>query len=203
MKEYGIGMIGFGFMGKAHTYGYKTLPLYYENLPFRTSLVGVCTAHRKSAEKAKSLHGFAFASTDPEEIFSNNDIDIVHICTPNVLHKDMVMRAIKAGKHIYCEKPLTTDYEDAREILSILPTEGLITQMTFQNRFLPAVMRARQLIAEGRLGRILSFHGAYLHSGSVDPDKPIGWKQDIELSGGGVLLDLGSHVLDLVYYLLG
>ncbi len=203
MKEFGVGMIGFGFMGKAHTFGYKTIPLYYENLPFRTRLVGVCTAHMITAEKAKSLHGFEFATTDYHEILNRSDIDIVHICTPNVFHKDAVISALKAGKHVYCEKPLTTNYADAQEILSLLDDRSLITQMTFQNRFLPAVMRAHQLIEEGRLGRILSFHAAYLHSGSVDPNKPIGWKHDDELGGGGVLFDLGSHVLDMVYYLVG
>lgn len=203
MKEFGIGMIGFGFMGKAHTYGYKTIPLYYENLPFRTRLVGVCTSHIATAEKAKALHGFEFATTDYHEILKRNDIDIVHICTPNVFHKDAVVSALKAGKHVYCEKPLTISYSDAKEILSVLDGTNLTTQMTFQNRFLPAVMRAYQLINEGRLGNILSFHAAYLHSGSVDPNKPIGWKQDAELGGGGVLFDLGSHVLDMIYYLVG
>ncbi|NLC42997.1 MAG: Gfo/Idh/MocA family oxidoreductase, partial [Clostridiales bacterium] len=98
---------------------------------------------------------------------------------------------------------LTISYSDAKEILSVLDGTNLTTQMTFQNRFLPAVMRAYQLINEGRLGNILSFHAAYLHSGSVDPNKPIGWKQDAELGGGGVLFDLGSHVLDMIYYLVG
>lgn len=203
MKEFGIGMIGFGFMGKAHTYGYKTLPLYYENLPFSTRLVGVCTAHAETAEKARQLHGFEFATTDYHEILNRKDIDIVHICTPNVFHKDSVISALEAGKHVYCEKPLTANYADAQEILPLLEDTQLVTQMTFQNRFLPAVMRAHQLISEGRLGRILSFNAAYLHSGSVDPAKPIGWKQDTDLGGGGVLLDLGSHVLDLIYYLVG
>ena len=203
MKEYGIGMIGFGFMGKAHTYGYKTIPLYYENIPFRTRLMGVCTAHQRTAEKARDLNGFAFAATDPDELFSHKDIDMIHICTPNAFHKETVIKALKAGKHVYCEKPLTTSYADALEILDVLDSHSdLVTQMTFQNRFFPAVIRAKQLISEGRLGKILSFHAAYLHSGSVDPNKPIGWKQD-SAQGGGVLFDLGSHVLDLIYYLIG
>ncbi len=203
MKEYGIGMIGFGFMGKAHTYGYKTIPLYYENLPFRTRLMGVCTAHQETAEQAREINGFAFASTDPDELISNNSIDIIHICTPNAYHKETVMKALKAGKHVYCEKPLTISYADAQDILAVLDNHSdVVTQMTFHNRFFPAVIRAKQLISEGRLGRILSFHAAYLHSGSVDPNKPISWKQDSAL-GGGVLFDMGSHVLDLIYYLIG
>ncbi len=133
----------------------------------------------------------------------NKDIDIVHICTPNAFHKEMVIKALQAGKHVYCDKPLTTSYGDAQEILSVLSSVDVVHQMAFHNRFFPAVMRAKQLIKEGRLGRILSFHAAYLHSGSVDPHKPIGWKLDSALGGGGVLFDLGSHVLDLIYHLIG
>jgi len=204
MKEYGIGIIGFGFMGKTHTYGYKTIPLYYDNIPFRTKLVGVCTAHKETAEKARDLHGFEFATTNADDILLNENIDIVHICTPNIYHKEAIIKAIKAGKHIYCDKPLTVSYADAQEILKVLDeNDKVVHQMVFNNRFLPAVMRAKQLIDEGRLGRILSFHAAYLHSGSVDPDKPIGWKLNSALGGGGVLFDMGSHVLDLIYYLTG
>ncbi len=204
MKKYGIGIIGFGFMGKTHTYGYKTIPLYYENIPFRTKLVGVCTAHQETAEKAKDLHGFEFATTDPDEILFHKDIDIVHICTPNAFHKETLIKALQAGKHIYCDKPLTTSYANAKKILEVLDSaDGLVHQMAFHNRFFPAVMRAKQLIDDGRLGRILSFNAAYLHSGSVDPNKPIGWKLNSALGGGGVLFDMGSHVLDLMYYLMG
>jgi len=203
MKEYGIGMIGFGFMGKAHTYGYKTIPFYYNDLPFKTKLIGVCTAHQNTAEKAKELHGFEFATTDINDILSNKAIDIVNICTPNLYHKDDIIKALRAGKHVYCDKPLTIGFKDAEEILSALDDSNVITQMTFQNRFFPATMRAKDFIEEGKLGRILSFRACYLHSGSVDPNKPIGWKQDQAIGGGGVLFDLGSHVLDLIYFLLG
>ena len=203
MKEYGIGMIGFGFMGKAHTYGYKTIPFYYNDLPFKTKLIGVCTAHQNTAEKAKELHGFEFATTDINDILSNKAIDIVNICTPNLYHKDDVIKALRAGKHVYCDKPLTIGFHDAEEIVSALDDSNVITQMTFQNRFFPATMRAKDFIEEGKLGRILSFRACYLHSGSVDPNKPIGWKQDQAIGGGGVLFDLGSHVLDLIYFLLG
>jgi predicted dehydrogenase len=203
MKEYGVGILGFGYMGKAHTYGYKTIPFYYNDLPFRTKLVGVCTAHKETAEQARDLHGFSFATTNPDEILTNKEIDIVHICTPNAYHREQVIKALKSGKHIYCDKPLVARYQEAEEILDFLDKTDVITQMTFQNRFLPAVMRAKDLIDQGRLGRIISFRASYLHSGSVDPDKPIGWRQDTELGGGGVILDLGSHVLDMIYHLIG
>lgn len=202
MKEYKIGIIGYGFMGKTHAYGYKTLPLYYNDLPFRIRLAGVCTSSEQSALKAKENMDFDFCTTDPDQILCSKDIDIVNICTPNIYHKDEVIKAIKNGKHIYCEKPLAVNAEETEEILDSLKGTHCVNQIVFNNRFLPAIMRAKELVDEGRLGRMLVFRAKYLHSGSVDPLRPIGWKQD-EKYGGGVVRDLGSHVLDLMYYLIG
>lgn len=203
MKEIGVGIIGFGFMGKAHTYGYKTIPLYYGNLPFKIKLVGVCTAHMETANAAKESNGFEFATINPYEIFNRDDIQVVNICTPNMYHKEAILQALSSGKNIYCEKPLSLNYNEAIEILSELENRDAITQVTFHNRFFPATMRAKQLIEEGKIGRILSFRASYLHSGSVGPRKPIGWKQDKNIGGGGVLIDIGSHVLDMIYFLAG
>lgn len=203
MDEIRVGIIGFGFMGKTHTYGYKTIPLYYSGLPFKIKLVGVCDAIAEAAAGAKEALDFEFATSDPEDIFNRKDINVVDICTPNVFHKDGILKALQAGKHVYCDKPLATSYEESQEILAALDRYGLITQMALQYRFFPATMRARELIEEGRIGKIMSFRGAYLHSSAIDPNKPLGWKQDKKFGGGGVLFDLGSHILDIIYYLLG
>lgn len=203
MKEIGIGIIGFGFMGKTHTYGYKTIPLYYDNLPFKIKLVGVCDANREIAEYAKEMQGFQFATSDPDEILQRQDIDVVDICTPNIFHKETVIKALKAGKHIYCDKPLAISYEETREIINEIGSSSVITQMALQYRFFPVTLRAKELIEEGSIGKVLSFRASYLHSGSVDPNKPLGWKQDKKFGGGGVLFDLGSHVIDLLYFLFG
>lgn len=203
MDEIRVGIIGFGFMGKTHTYGYKTIPLYYSNLPFKIKLVGVCDSIPEVAEKAKETLGFEFATSNPDEIFNRKDIDVINVCTPNIYHKDAVVNALKAGKNVYCDKPLAASYEETREITDMLGNYNVTTQMALQYRFFPATMRAKELIDEGKIGKIMSFRACYLHSGSVDPKKPIGWKQDKKFGGGGVLFDLGSHVLDLIYSLLG
>jgi predicted dehydrogenase len=203
VKEIGIGIIGFGFMGKAHTYAYKTLPLYYEDLPFRIRLVGICNRTLEKAQKAKEDLGFEFATSDPKDIFDRDDIQVVNICTPNNCHMYHIIAALKAGKHVYCDKPLSANWDEAEEIIKVLDEKPhLITQMAFQNRFFPAIMRAKELIEDGFLGQVLSYRACYLHYGSVDPDKPMGWKMEKSM-GGGVLPDLGSHVLDMIYYLLG
>lgn len=203
MKEIGVGIIGFGFMGKTHTLGYLTLPLFYPNLPFRVRLVGVCNRTRSVAERAKADLSFEFATDSLDDIFARDDIDVVNICTPNVNHREAILKAIDAGKHFYCDKPLTASYDEAKEVLERLKGKDLINQVALHYRFYPATLRAKQIVEEGRLGRIISFRACYLHSGSVDPNKPIGWKLDKKVSGGGVLYDLGSHALDLMYHLMG
>lgn len=203
MRELRVGIIGFGFMGKTHTYGYKTIPLYYSDLPFKIKLVGVCDSVLSVAEKARDTMDFEFATSNPDDILNRDDIDIVDICTPNIYHKGAVLKALQAGKNVYCDKPLATSFDETKEIIESLDQYDLTTQMALQYRFFPATMRAKELIEEGKIGRIMSFRAAYLHSGSVDPNKAIGWKQDKKVGGGGVLFDLGSHALDIIYYLLG
>jgi predicted dehydrogenase len=202
MKELKIGIIGFGFMGKTHTYGYKTIPLYYSDLPFKIKLVGVCDVDLEVAKKAKETLDFEFATDNPDDIFNCPNIDIIDVCTPNIYHKEAVLKAIKANKNVYCDKPLATSFKETKEITDLLHNTNVITQMALQYRFFPATMRAKELIEEGKIGRVMSFRSCYLHSGSVDATKKIGWKQDKKF-GGGVLFDLGSHVIDLMYHLLG
>ena len=169
MKEIGVGIIGFGFMGKTHTLGYLTLPLFYPNLPFRVKLVGVCNRTRSVAERAKADLSFEFATDSLDDIFARDDIDVVNICTPNVNHREAILKAIDAGKHFYCDKPLTASYDEAKEVLERLKGKDLINQVALHYRFYPATLRAKQIVEEGRLGRIISFRACYLHSGSVDP----------------------------------
>jgi predicted dehydrogenase len=203
MKKIGIGIIGCGFMGKTHTYGAKTIPLHYNNLPFQPQLVGVCDSNLEAALAMKEQNGFEMATSNLDELLSRGDIDVVTISTPNIFHKDNILAALAAGKHVYADKPLAAGYGEAMEVTEAWKKSGLIAQVAHQFRFYPAVMRAKQLIAEGRIGNIMSFHGAYLHSGSVDKNKAMGWKQDKAMGGGGVLFDLGSHILDLLRSLLG
>jgi len=112
----------------------------------------------------------------------------------------MAIAAAEAGKHLYIDKPLAVTAQSALRIAQAAEKAGVLTHMVFNNRYLPAIMRMKQLAEEGALGDILSFSARYLHSGSIDPARPIGWKQQTQ---GGVLLDLGSHVLDLLTWVIG
>lgn len=203
LKKIKIGVLGSGFMGKTHIFGYKTIPVYYENTDFEIKLKGVCAEHKENAEKLKNTCGFTYATDNIYDIINDDEIDVIDICTPNIFHKDAIIASLKAGKCIYCEKPLCTSFDDAKKILEEEKKAGTINQITFQNRFFPATLLAKKMIDDGKIGNILTFTASFLHSGSVDKNKPIGWKQDGNIGGGGVLFDLGSHILDLLYHLTG
>jgi len=201
MKEFRAGIIGFGFIGKVHAWSYLNAPLFYAGLP-PVRITHVCTAHEETAKAGAAAVGAPHAVVDYRQVTENPDVDIVHICTPNHLHKDELLSAMRHNKHIYCDKPLTATMDEAREVEAALVSYAGIAQMTLQNRFFPSTMRAKQMIDDGFLGEVLEFRAAYLHGGSADPNAPMRWKLSGE-AGGGVLADLGPHVLDIIHHLLG
>ncbi len=202
MKTYRVGILGFGFIGKVHAYGHQNLPFYYDPVPLHARITHVATGRAESAEQAKQTLGAEAATTDYRAITENPAIDIVHICTPNYLHKDALLSAIRHQKHIYCDKPLVATMAEAEEIEAALSGYRGTAQMTFQYRFYAATMRAKQLVEEGALGQVLGFRAVYLHGGSASPNARLKWKLTAA-AGGGVIADLASHVLDLVDWLIG
>ena len=199
MKDtYNVGFVGFGMIGKVHAYGYLTLPLYYQPVPLRARITHICTSRMETAEAGCAVTGATHAVTDFRQITENPEVGIVHICTPNDRHKEALLSAMRHQKHIYCDKPLVATLADADEIRAALPAYRGTAQMTLQNRFFPATLRAKQLVDEGMLGQVLQFRAAYLHAGSADPQAPIKWKL-----AAGVIADLGPHVFDIIQHLLG
>jgi len=196
-------MVGYGFIGKVHSHAHLALPLLYDPLAARTRLVGVCTATVASGAKAQAQAGFEFAVTDYRALLERDDIQLIHVCTPNNAHFALVRDALAAGKHIYCDKPLALNVAEAEEIVALGQSVPTVQQMTFNYRFVPALMRARQMVEAGYLGDLFSFRVAYLHAGYIDPKRPYTWRLDMARSGGGAIADLGAHVIDLTRYLLG
>ncbi len=202
LKTFNVGILGFGFIGRVHAYGYRNLPLFYDPVPLKARLTYVVTSRPETAEAARQVIGADAAATDFRAVTENPAIDIVHICTPNHLHKEALLSAIAHQKHVYCDKPLVVDMAEAEQVRAALANYQATGQMTFQNRFFPATMRARQLVASGALGKILAFRAAYLHGGSAPAATPLKWRLTAE-AGAGTIADLGSHVLDLVDWLIG
>ncbi len=195
-------MLGFGFMGKTHTYGYRTIPMYYDPPPVRAALRVVCTSREETARRAQEIGGYERRTTDPMEVIGAEDVDVVHVCTPNREHFAALEAAVRAGKHLYVDKPVTANLDEADRLAAMLPDYSGTAQVALQYRFLPATIRAKKLVEEGFLGTVTHFRASYLHSGSVDPDKPVNWKSTAA-AGGGVIRDLGPHVLDLLWWLIG
>ncbi len=197
-----IGILGFGSMGKTHAYCIKNLPFFF-GTDHSVEVVGVCTRNIENAKRAAQRYGLGFYTDNEDDIIYNPHIDTVDICTPNIYHYEAVKKSILAGKNVYCEKPLAVTYAQAKELADLAKEKGVKCQMVFNYRFLSPIMRAKELMEENRLGRILSFNVRYLHSSALDTVKKAGWKQDRDICGGGVLFDLGSHAVDLVYHLCG
>lgn len=212
MRKLRIGLVGFGFMGKTHLWAVENLPFFYRMgdapnaLPCTAEVVAVCLSHRAMQNPEAALaevarYGIPRIATE-EELIADPEIDVIDICTPNPCHYDTARRAILAGKHVLCEKPLCDTWAHAEELAALAREHGVICATVFNNRHLAPVMRARQIIDEGRLGEILSFDFSYRHNSCIDPDRRAGWKQMADF-GGGTLADLGPHAIDLCHYLCG
>ena len=198
-----VGLLGFGSMGRTHTWAVRNLPFHYGNLSFRAETAAVCTTTMEKSRRVCAEFGIAEAYDRVDELIARSDIDIIDVCTPNIYHYDAVKVALAAGKHVLCEKPLATTPAQADELANLAAQSGRVCGMVFNNRWLAPVLRAKQLLDEGRVGRVLHFHAAYLHNSCIDPERRVGWKQDKTVCGGGVLFDLGSHVIDLMMWLCG
>ena len=165
MKTFTVGLIGFGFIGKVHALCHSNMPWFYDPCPFNTVIHSVCTSQPESAGKAASFLGNGvIPCTDFRQITENPEIDIVDIASPNDCHLEAVLSAMAHQKHIYCEKPLTGNLGETAKIREALKNYRGISQMTLQYRFLPATLRAKQIIDEGLLGDIHEFRTDFLQS---------------------------------------
>lgn len=204
MKEtLNIGIAGYGMIGRVHGMNYGELPFLYPGSIPRPVLHTVCTSSPETAQSAAKEGGFLSWTTDIDEMISNPEIDVIDVSLPNQLHKPVIMKALSAGKAVYCEKPLAGSIDDAVEIAEAVRNSGGSFGMVFQYRFFPAIMKARELLEAGRIGRIFTWRAEYLHSGYQNPERPMSWRMQKEEGGSGALGDLGSHIIDLVRHLLG
>jgi predicted dehydrogenase len=202
MKKLNIGMVGYKFMGKAHSHAYKEAPMAFPGAPVPV-MKAICGRNRDGVEQAAAQFGWETAVTDWRELVSRDDIDIVDINAPSDAHKEIAVAAARAGKHVFCEKPLALTLADAREMLQAAEEAGVKHMVCFNYRFAPAVQLAKKLVQEGRLGRIYHFRAWFLQDWIVDPDFPLVWRLDKTIAGSGAHGDLGAHLIDLAHFLVG
>jgi predicted dehydrogenase len=199
----GVGLVGYGGIGRVHALAYRAIPFYYGLPADWVRIVGVATRSQKTADQAAREIGCGLATDRFAALLEHDDVHIIDCSVPNADHESVLLAAAAAGKHLYCEKPLALNTAQAMRIVRAADRAGVHTALTFNNRFFPALMRAKMLIAEGFLGRVFTFRGRYFRSGYIDAEKPMAWRLERGISGGGAWFDLGSHVVDLLVWLLG
>jgi predicted dehydrogenase len=199
--EIGVGLIGYGAIGRLHALCYRMLPLVYPDLPLMPRLVAVATASQFSAERARRELGDLAVTTSFEELIDNPSVALVDCCAPTGDHARMATATLLAGRALFCEKPLTASLEDSERIVAVAQERSLVGGINFHFRWIPAIQEARQLIEAGLLGDVLGFHMRYYRSSNLRRDRPATWR--FTGAGSGVLVDLGSHLIDLTLYLLG
>ena len=203
MKKLNVGLIGAGFMGKAHSLAYVAMPMFFwpaPAIPVRKTIVDVSDA---IAAEAAQRFGFEKSTSDWRSVVEDPEIDIIDIATPNHLHAEIAIAAAAAGKHIISEKPLARNGEEAKTMYDAVKNAGIVHMVAFNYRRTPAVALAKKYIDEGAIGDILNFRGTYLQDWSADPDGPLSWRFQKSIAGSGSLGDIGTHVVDMARYLCG
>jgi predicted dehydrogenase len=205
-KPLNIGMIGYGFMGRAHTNGYKRVNDFFD-LPYRPVLKAVCARDEAKAKAFADQWGYESVETDWKKLLARKDIDAVDICTPNNLHKEIAIAAAQAGKMILCEKPLAMNAAEGEEMCAAVEKAGVANIVWYNYRRIPAVTYAKQIIDSGKLGRIFHYRANFLQDWTINADLPQGgaalWRLDAAAAGSGVTGDLLAHCIDTALWLNG
>ncbi|WP_329332711.1 Gfo/Idh/MocA family oxidoreductase [Streptomyces sp. NBC_00663] len=200
-----VGMVGYAFMGAAHSQGWRTVGRVFD-LPRRPVLAAICGRDPDAVRAAADRHGWAAAETDWRALIARDDVDLVDICTPGDSHAEIAIAALAAGKHVLCEKPLANTVEEASAMAEAAEEaygRGQLAMVGFNYRRVPATALARNMVAEDRLGTLRHVRVTYLQDWLVDPEFPLTWRLRKELAGSGALGDLGAHIVDLAQYLAG
>jgi predicted dehydrogenase len=202
-REIGIGLLGVGWMGEVHSTSYRRVPIHFPECEGRARLVVAADEVDERARAAAERLGYARSTTDWREVIADSEVEAVSICAPNFLHREMAVAAAQAGKHFWGEKPLGALPDDTLEIERAAEAAGIRTIVGLNYRNPPAVQQAKQLLDEGALGEPNHFRMQFLASYSANPRGALSWRFSRELSGHGILSDLGSHAVDLAQFLLG
>jgi predicted dehydrogenase len=195
-------MVGYKFMGKAHAHAYRDVPFYFDN-PVQPVLKALCGRDKDGVREAANKFGFESFETDWRTLIQRDDIDLIDIVTPNNTHAEIVLEAVKAGKHVICEKPLAMNLEEANIMLQAAKENGVVHMVSHNYRFAPAVQFAKKLISEGKLGKIYHIRASYLQDWIMDPAFPLVWRLNKEVTGSGALGDIAAHIIDLARFLVG
>jgi predicted dehydrogenase len=201
----GVGMIGYAFMGAAHSQAWRTAGRVYD-LPLRPTMVTVCGRNRAAVEAAADRQGWSSFETDWKRVVGRDDVDLVDVCAPGDIHAEIAIAALEAGKHVLCEKPLANTVAEAEAMVaaaSAAARHGVRSMVAFNYRRVPALALARSIVSSGKLGVIRHVRAVYLQDWIVDPAFPLVWRLQRDRAGSGALGDIGAHIIDLAQFILG
>lgn len=201
-KTLNIAIIGMGFMGRAHSNAWSQLNKFFDT-EYDICLKAVAGKNEERTRQFAKRWGYESYTTDWHTLLDREDIDVIDILTPTYLHKEMAVAAMKAGKHVICEKPCSLTWEECHEMAETAAKAGVVSYLNHNYRRVPAVALAKQMIEEGKLGTIYHYRGSYLQEWIMDENFPVTWQLKKETAGGGALYDLASHNVDLARYLVG
>ncbi|ASU78776.1 gfo/Idh/MocA family oxidoreductase [Actinopolyspora erythraea] len=201
----GVGMVGYSFMGAAHSQAWRTVGRIFDPRP-QPVMSALCGRHAENTTTAAERLGWASVETDWEKLIERPDVELVDICTPGDSHPEIAIAALEAGKHVLCEKPLANSVAAASamtEAADRASARGIRSMVGFNYRRVPALALARRMVADGRLGTIRHVRAQYLQDFIVDPESPMMWRLDRERAGSGALGDIGAHIVDLTRFVTG
>ena len=200
-----VGMVGYAFMGAAHSHAWRTAPRFFD-LPLIPELTAVAGRNEEGVRAAASKYGWASIETDWRRLIERDDIDLIDICTPGNTHAEIAIAALEAGKHVLCEKPLANSVEEAEKMTQVARAaaeRGVLSMCGFSYRRTPALALARRMVDDGRLGEIRHVRAQYLQDWLSDADAPLTWRLDKSKSGSGSLGDIGAHSIDAAQWITG
>jgi predicted dehydrogenase len=205
-KTLNIGMVGYGFMARAHSNAYRRVNQFFEST-YQPVLKAVAARDRERLDAFARNWGYESIETDWRRLVERKDIDAIDICAPNNLHKDIALAAAQAGKVVLCEKPLAMNSDEGAEMVAAVEKSGVPNMVWYNYRRIPAVTLAKELIDQGRLGRIFHYRAVFLQDWTISSDLPQGgtalWRLDVAAAGSGVTGDLLAHCIDTALWLNG
>jgi len=202
MKQLNFGLVGYKFMGKAHSNALARLPMFFD-CGAKIGMKALCGRDEQWVAQAADKLGWEGYETAWESLVTRSDIDAIDITAPSNMHKVIAIAAAENGKHVFSEKPLALNLADAREMLEAVQKAGVKHQIGFNYRFAPAIQLAKQIINDGKLGTIRHVRASYLQDFITDPEFPLVWRLQKDICGSGSLGDLGAHFIDLARFLVG
>ncbi|HET9321982.1 MAG TPA: Gfo/Idh/MocA family oxidoreductase [Bryobacteraceae bacterium] len=205
-KKLNVGLVGYGFMGRTHSNAFRQVNQFFD-LEYLPVLKAVCARDGEKAKAFAAQWGYESVETGWRNLIARKDIDLIDIASPNDTHAEIAIAAAAAGKMVLCEKPLAMNAAQAERMVEAVEKAGVANMVWYNYRRVPAVTLAKQLIDEGRLGRIFHYRAKFLQDWTISKDLPQGgaalWRLDVNVAGSGVTGDLLAHCIDTAMWLNG